>query len=57
MRKFLLAAAAVGALGTASALAQNATPNDPASGTAGVHDRYMNPLDKSGRRGPWRESG
>ncbi len=47
MRKFLLAAAAVGALGTASALAQNTAPNDPASGTAGVHDN-MNPSTSPG---------
>jgi hypothetical protein len=38
MRKFLLAAA-IGALASATAVAQNASPNDPANGTAGVNDR------------------
>ena len=39
MRKFLLAAAASGALASATALAQNASPNDPATGTTGVNDK------------------
>ena len=39
MRKLLLAAAAIGALASATAVAQNASPNDPANGTAGVNDR------------------
>jgi hypothetical protein len=38
MRKLLLAAA-IGALASATAVAQNASPNDPANGTAGVNDR------------------
>jgi sporulation protein YlmC with PRC-barrel domain len=39
MRKFLLAATVIGALISGSAIAQNASPNDPANGTAGVNDK------------------
>ena len=39
MRKFLLAAAAIAALASATATAQNASPNNPTTGTAGVNDK------------------
>ena len=47
MRKFLLAAA-IGALASATAMAQNASPNDPANGTAGVNDRMNSSATQGG---------
>ena len=48
MRKFLLAAAAIGALASATAVAQNASPNDPANGTAGVNDKMNSSAAQGG---------
>jgi sporulation protein YlmC with PRC-barrel domain len=48
MRKFLLAAAAIGALASATALAQDASPNDPANGTAGVNDKMNSSAAQGG---------
>jgi sporulation protein YlmC with PRC-barrel domain len=47
MRKFLLAAAAVSAISSATALAQNASPNNAGNGTAGVDDK----MNSSGSQG------
>jgi PRC-barrel domain protein len=47
MRKFLLAAVAVGALAGAAATAQTASPNNPASGNAGMQDK----MDSSASQG------
>ena len=47
MRKFLLAAA-TGALARATGVAQTASPNDPANGTAGVNDRMNSSATQGG---------
>jgi sporulation protein YlmC with PRC-barrel domain len=48
MRKVLLAAAAVAALASASATAQNASPNNPTTGTAGVNDKMNSSATQGG---------
>jgi sulfite reductase beta subunit-like hemoprotein len=48
MRKFLLAAAAVTALASASAMAQNATPDNPAKGTAVGNDKMNSSANQGG---------
>jgi opacity protein-like surface antigen len=48
MRKFLLAAAAVIALASASAMAQNTSPNDPANGTAAGNDKMNSSANQGG---------
>jgi sporulation protein YlmC with PRC-barrel domain len=52
MRKLLLAAAAVAALASASATAQNATPDNPAKGTAGTTDKMNSSAPQGGVVGP-----
>jgi sporulation protein YlmC with PRC-barrel domain len=47
MRKFLVAAAALGAVASATAMAQNTAPNAPGSGTAGVNGK----MDSSAAQG------
>jgi sporulation protein YlmC with PRC-barrel domain len=47
MRKFLLAATAICALTGATAIAQNASPNNPANGTPGADDK----MNSSGNQG------
>jgi sporulation protein YlmC with PRC-barrel domain len=47
MRKFLLAAVAVGALAGGDAVAQNVSPNNSGGGDAGVHDN-MKPSTSAG---------
>ncbi len=51
MRKFLLAATAISALASATAMAQNASPNDPANGTAGVNDKMNSSATQGGAMG------
>jgi len=51
MRKFLLAAAAVGALASATAMAQNASPSTPGNGTAGVDDKMNSSAAQGGAMG------
>lgn len=48
MRKFLLAAAAIGALASATATAQNASPDNPANGTAGANDKMNSSAKQAG---------
>jgi hypothetical protein len=52
MRKLLFAAAAVAALASASATAQNATPDNPAKGTAGTSDKMNSSAAQGGVVGP-----
>jgi sporulation protein YlmC with PRC-barrel domain len=47
MRKFLLAAAAIGAIASGAAVAQNTAPTTPGNGTAGVDDK----MNSSGTQG------
>jgi opacity protein-like surface antigen len=47
MRNFLLTAVAAGALASAAAMAQTASPNNPASGNAGMQDK----MDSSASQG------
>jgi sporulation protein YlmC with PRC-barrel domain len=51
MRKFLLAAAAVSAIASATALAQNTSPNNPGNGTAGVNDKMKSAGSQGGAMG------
>jgi sporulation protein YlmC with PRC-barrel domain len=51
MRKALLAAAAVAALASASAMAQNTSPDNSASGTAGVNDKTNPSATEGGAMG------
>ena len=50
MHKLLLAAAAIGALAIATAMAQNTSPNDP-NGTAGVNDKMNSSSTQGGAVG------
>jgi hypothetical protein len=50
MRKLLLAAAAIGALASSTAMAQNTPPNDP-NGTAGVNDKMNSSSTQGGAMG------
>jgi sporulation protein YlmC with PRC-barrel domain len=51
MRKFLLAAAAAGALASATAMAQNASPNTSGNGAAGVDDKTNSAATQGGAMG------
>jgi sporulation protein YlmC with PRC-barrel domain len=56
MRKFLLTAAALGAIASATAMAQNASaqnasPNAPGNGTAGVDDKANSSATREGAMG------
>ena len=51
MRKALLAAAAIAALASATATAQNASPNNPTTGTAGVNDKMNSSATQGGAMG------
>jgi sporulation protein YlmC with PRC-barrel domain len=51
MRKALLTAAAIVALASVSATAQNASPNNPATGTAGVNDKTNPSATEGGAMG------
>jgi sporulation protein YlmC with PRC-barrel domain len=48
MRNFLLAAVAVGALAGASAMAQNASPNNPEKGSAATSDKMNSSATQGG---------
>lgn len=50
MRKFLLAAAAFSAIAGATAMAQNASPNNPGNGPA-VDDKMNSPAPQGGAMG------
>lgn len=50
MRRLLLAAAAIGALAIATAMAQNTSPNDP-NGTAGVNYKMNSSSTQGGAMG------
>jgi hypothetical protein len=56
MRRLLLAAAAIGALAIATAMAQNTSPNDP-NGTAGVNDKMNSSSTQGGAMGRIRPQG
>ena len=48
MRESLLAATVVAALASATAVAQNASPDDPAKGPAGVNDKMNSSATQGG---------
>ena len=50
MRKALLAAAAIAALASASATAQNVSPDSPANGTAAGNDKMNSSANQGARR-------
>ncbi len=51
MRESLLAATVVAALASATAVAQNASPDNPAKGTAGVNDKMNSSATQGGAMG------
>ena len=51
MRESLLAAAVVAALASATAVAQNASPDNPAKGSAGVNDKMNSSATQGGAMG------